>query len=136
LDLDAMLANQTRFDAMRDLPVEFKWVGVGQSPQPTSKPPAVEFNGKRVELEWPENGWGVSRCFFVCPACGKRSRFVYVLDNGSMGCHEHVTARRKAKETALLGLRRASVLGRNRRYKARGKQLELASKAKLASLTR
>jgi len=129
------LQSPTRFDAMRDLPIEWKWVGPGLSPQPTSKPTAVELAGQRVELDWPAKGWGSNRCFFVCPICSRHARFVYVLDNGRMGCDAHVSKNRVTREAALLGLKRAAIMARANRWKPRARKLREQSLAKLAKLS-
>ena len=120
-----------RIDAMRDLKIEWKWQGVGRSPEPTVKPGAVDIDGHHVDLYWPERGWGVSRLFMICPVCSKRSRHLYALQHGGFGCNRHVSSERVAKENALLALRRARVLQRNHRYRRRGQVMEQNAKADL-----
>lgn len=113
-----------RYDAMRDLGIRFKWKGVGVSPQPGVKPWAVEIDGRLVRLYWPAKGWGTTRLFMVCPLCGGHSRFIYELPGEGLGCHEHVSAARVRKEAALSKLRRARVMQRNAKHRARGLRLE------------
>ena len=121
-----------RFDAWRDVPVKWKWVGVGVSPQPSSKPSHCEIEGNRIALYWPTGGFCESRVLWVCPVCGSHCKHVYRLDSGRMGCRKHVSQARRTKERALLGVKRAAKMARVPRWQKRAAALRAESLALLS----
>lgn len=120
-----------RIDAMRDLPVKWRWTGLGQSPEPEHRFPAVMVNGQRIKVSWSEKGWGVSRAAYECPVCRRRARYLYALANG-FACNRHVTAERVSLERSLVDLERARVLKRSGKHRARGRRLESAALWRIA----